>query len=223
MKQLGAMNQSGAICAQLKKIGGLLLGCYLVAQPCQAMNLSFLKNSLVNEISKDDMPLLQREVGAALNENKDKQISRWTSASGVLVQILPKLSYNGTACRRTLFKFSQTGKKSEQYRFDICKDASGKWGISQTLAQQITPQDLQILQSTLYDALNDDAVGAPVSWFNSQSKVSGVVVVLPLTQGIPNNCRNVALSVIDDKGTGLDGNYGFCKKGDSWERKPESK
>jgi surface antigen len=203
----------------MKKI--IALSLFLISLPCFAINLGFLKNSLLSQINEPDFVLLKRDIGKALNTSADKHISHWTSSNAIAVQIMPKLSYNhnGNACRKTLFKLSQENRKPEFYRFEICKDNSGVWGIAQTLVQQLVQQDWDLLQSTLTEALDEPALGVPVSWFNPHTGVAGVIVVLAPSKQTLKNCSDVAVSVIDNQGAALDGNYTFCKQVDGWQRK----
>ena len=82
----------------------------------QAANVSFLKNSLLQQLTDEDITSLKQEVTQVLNKTPDQKIIRWHSANNkIQVQILPKLSFMEAAreCRRTLFKFTADKRHAE--------------------------------------------------------------------------------------------------------------
>ena len=194
----------------------------LPASVTSAANLRFLESNLLSQLSSSEISALKQEIGDVLNQQPDQEIINWRSPeSAIQVQIKPKLSFNeGTSeCRRTLFKLSKETVKPEYYRYDICRDEDKKWRVKDSLIRQMTDADWKILEGTVHEVLESERSNkVPASWFNPESKNSGVVV--PITAftkaGVP--CRELAISIINANGGTMDGHYSFCKKGDNWER-----
>lgn len=201
-----------------------LLMVALVALPLagHAANLKFLETSLLAQLSAPEIASLKQEIGIVLNKSPDREIINWTSAnSGIRVQIKPKVSFNegATECRRTLFKFTKGDSKPEYYRFDICRGEDKKWQVKDSLIRQLTKTDWKILEDTLHEVLDsEESNKIPSSWFNPETKNSGVVVPIAYLNkaGVP--CREVAISIINSNGGTMDGHYSFCKKGNEWMR-----
>lgn len=188
----------------------------------QAANVSFLKNSLLQQLTNEDITSLKQEVTQVLNKTPDQKIIRWRSANNkIQVQILPKLSFMEAAreCRRTLFKFTADKRHAEHYRFDICKDSEGHWQVSDSLMRQTTDSDWALLEDTVKEVLESASDNQlPASWFNPASNNAGVVVPVSVLSHEGNFCRELAISIINAKGSTMDGHYTFCKKNGQWAR-----
>lgn len=194
----------------------------LPASLSSAANLRFLESSLLSQLSSAEINALKQEIGEVLNKQPDQEIINWNSPdTGIHVQIKPKLTFNeGTAeCRRTLFKLSKESAKPEYYRFDICRSEDKKWRVKDSLIRHMSDSDWKILEGTVSEVLDSASSNkVPASWFNPETKNSGVVVPVSAFSkaGVP--CREVAISIINANGGTMDGHYSFCKKGDGWER-----
>jgi surface antigen len=205
------------------KIPALLIALLaLLPLVAQAASLAFLKHSLLEQLTDNDISLLKKEIGTVLNKSPDMKIIRWQSPdSGIAVLILPKLSFHeGTReCRRTLFKFTKGDRKPEHYRFDICKDEKTGWQVSDSLIRRITDEDWRLLEATVAEVLaSDEGNKVPASWFNPASKNSGVVVPIASVKRDEKTCRELAISIINPTGGSMDGHYTFCKTATTWER-----
>ena len=208
----------------MKKAAILLgfVGLMLLSWTGNAANVSFLKNSLLQQLTDEDITSLKQDVTQVLNKTPDQKIIRWRSANNkIQVQILPKLSFmeGSRECRRTLFKFTADQRRSEHYRFDICKDSAGRWHISDSLMRQTTDSDWSLLEDTVKEVLESDKDNRiPASWFNPDSKHSGVVVPISVLSHEGKFCRELAISIINAKGGTMDGHYTFCKDNGEWAR-----
>lgn len=204
-----------------------IIGLMLAIQPwvTQASNVGFLKNSLLEQLTSADITSLKQEISKTLNEAPDQDIIRWQSASNnIHVQILPKLSFKEGLhdCRRTLFKFSNDKRKTEYYRFDICKDSQGRWLVSDSLIRKMQDSDWALLENTLSEVLESDHNNRiPASWFNPESKNSGVIVPISTLSHEGKPCRELAISMISATGGTMDGHYTFCKVNNAWQRMGE--
>lgn len=200
----------------------LCLLLVLLPWASQAANLGFLKNSLLQQLTGDDITSLKQEVTQVLNKTPDQKIIRWRSANNkIQVQILPKLSFmeGERECRRTVFKFTADQRRAEYYRFDICKDSEGRWQVSDSLMRKTTDSDWKLLEDTVKEVLESARDNRlPASWFNPESNNAGVVVPVSVLSHEGNFCRELAISIINAKGGTMDGHYTFCKKNGQWER-----
>lgn len=197
----------------------LLLGAF--ALPAAASNFGFMKNTLPSQLSDSDMQQLKSEIAAVLEKNPDKKITQWQAPeSNLSIKILPKLSYTeaGIACRRTLLHFSSAQKNAEIYGFTICKNTEGQWQITQSRLQTLSNEDVTLIESHALQALNDNNVGSPITWFNPNSKINGTVVLVSAAQKNQQPCKTLAISLFDAEGVSLEGQYLLCKVNNNWKR-----
>lgn len=186
-----------------------------------AGNFSFLKDSLISQLSGNDMEQLKAEIVKVLEDSPDKKISHWqASDSHIKVKILPKLSYSeaGLPCRRTLLNFSLPERSAESYGFTICKNVENKWQVTQSSLQKLSAKDLELVESHALQALDANQIGTPITWFNPNSKINGTVVLIGLAQKNQKPCKTLAISLFDPEGVSLEGQYLLCRKGDGWVR-----
>jgi len=194
-----------------------------ITNPVAAANFSFLKNSIPNSLSASDMDQLTLEAGRVLDQKPDTTITRWQAPeSGVLVKILPKLSYSeaGVLCRRTLMNFSAKGKHPETFGFTLCKKAGDQWKITESRLQSLGEDDVRLVESHARQALESTETGTPVTWFNPETRVNGTAIVVNTDKSSTPGCKNLALSLFDSDGTSLEGLYVLCKKDGDWKRRP---
>lgn len=200
-------------------MGAVLLGC--IALPAVASNFGFMKNTLPSQLSDSDMQQLKVEISTVLEQTPDKKITQWQAPQSKLsVKILPKLSYTeaGIPCRRTLLNFSSAPKNTETYGFTICKNAQGQWQISQSRLQTLGNEDLALIETHALQALNDNSMGTPITWFNPNSKINGTVVLVSAAQKNQQPCKTLAISLFDAEGVSLEGQYLLCNGAEGWKR-----
>jgi surface antigen len=200
-------------------MGAVLLGC--IALPAAASNFGFMKNTLPSQLSDSDMQQLKVEISTVLEQTPDKKITQWQAPQSKLsVKILPKLSYTeaGIPCRRTLLNFSSAPKNTETYGFTICKNAQGQWQISQSRLQTLGNEDLALIETHALQALNDNNIGTPITWFNPNSKINGTVVLVSAAQKNQQPCKTLAISLFDAEGVSLEGQYLLCNGAEGWKR-----
>jgi surface antigen len=176
-----------------------------IALPATAGNFGFMKNTLPSQLSDSDM----------------QKITQWRAPeSNMTIKILPKLSYTeaGLSCRRTLLNFSSPPKHSETYGFTICKNTENQWQISQSRLQSLSDEDLTLIESHALQALNDNNIGTPVTWFNPHSKINGTVVLISAASKNQKPCKTVAISLFDADGISLEGQYLLCKTDSGWKQ-----
>ncbi len=192
-----------------------------IALPAAAGNFGFMKDTLPSQLSDSDMQQLKVEIGHVLDESQDKKISRWTAPdSNVVIKILPKLSYTeaGLSCRRTLLNFSFPQKNAETYGFTICKSPENQWKITQSRLQTLSDEDVALIESHALQALNDNNIGMPITWFNPHSKINGTVVLISAASKNQQPCKTLAISLFDSEGISLEGQYLLCKTATGWKR-----
>lgn len=192
-----------------------------LALPSMASNFGFMKNTLPSQLSDSDMQQLKVEISTVLERTPDKKITQWQAPQSKLsVKILPKLSYTeaGIPCRRTLLNFSSAPKNTETYGFTICKNAQGQWQISQSRLQTLGNEDLALIETHALQALNDNNIGTPITWFNPNSKINGTVVLVSAAQKNQQPCKTLAISLFDAEGVSLEGQYLLCNGAEGWKR-----
>lgn len=200
----------------------ILMFIALLPFSSHAINLRFLDTSLMAQLSDEDVGSLKAKISDTLDKSPDQKIITWESTtSGIRTQIKPKVSYTEGArdCRRTLFKLSKDGVSPEYYHFDICKTAEGKWQVSDSLMRSMNDGDWLLLRTTVHEVLESDKSNKlPSSWYNTETQISGVAVPITYLTHEGKTCREVAISVINTKGSSMDGHYTFCKVSGTWER-----
>ena len=194
------------------------IGCFSLTS--QAAGLRFLNNTVLADLTSEEVTSFKTTIRKALDKAPDAKVIKWQSPTAKKAgKILPKFSYqtNGVQCRRTLFQLSEEveGRK-ENYRFDICQNATG-WEVV-AAPSKLSKDNLRLAVAFLNKALDHQEVGQPASWVAADAENSAVVVPLSETE---NNCRSAAISLGDKAGRRSDGQYRFCKnaQGD-WDYKP---
>lgn len=113
--------------ARIAAIAALAAACVAV----QAQNMGFLTDSPIQNMTKEDLALLQKNSNEALSRNADGETSGWTN---------PKTGASGTAT--PLKTFTQKGMKCRLVRytnhaggfngggeFTLCRQSGGAWKI----------------------------------------------------------------------------------------------
>lgn len=197
---------------------GLLL---LLSLNSSAANMRFLKDSVLSELSKDEIQSFKDFVANAMDEIPDKEVAHWKSESSTATGKLKSRfthTMNGTTCRRTIFSLSRENRQPGQYQFDIC-NKDGKWRIMETPAASFSKADWDLMTTRGLEALAFDGEGQPFSWRNAKTGNSGVIVPMATTQTDNGTCRKLAISISDKKGLTSNGAYIFCRTSSGkWQR-----
>jgi surface antigen len=194
---------------------------YSFSVPVLASNFSFLKDSILNRLPETDLQLLKQETAKILETNPDKKITKWEApTSKIKVKILPKLSYteDGKSCRRTLFKLTDGSRNPEVYGFVFCKNADGAWKVTQSRLQNLTDDDMSILEKSVMQLFDANKIGVPMTWGNPATKISGTLVLIKSSTRNKQPCKKVSISLLDTTGVSLEGQYLLCKSDKGWER-----
>ncbi len=202
----------------------LVILCFLiVVSPAHAINLLFLKDSVLTGLTKEDVSDFKGFVRGALDATPDHKVVGWRSESGSITgkfKVKVTYQFNNETCRRSYFLFTSQGKK-EPYSFEICK-VGDKWIFQDTPAKYFKATDWAMLNESVMQALNFKSAGIPTSWYNKDTKNSGSHVVL-LTGLEGSACKEVAISILDNTGRSSNGVYKFCRSDSgAWAREIQS-
>ncbi|HEY7774723.1 MAG TPA: hypothetical protein VIC26_16175 [Marinagarivorans sp.] len=185
---------------------------FATIQKSYALNVQFLRDSLITEFTAEEMNEFKAFVGEALDTLPDNKAVTWHSQSSALAgKYKARFSYQseGIQCRRSLFLLGKDQAR-ESYKFDICK-IEGKWQIKDTPARHLTQADWDKLENSARLALQTVDIGHPFSWHNEASGHSGVNVVTASYQKNQQLCRDIAISILSKNGTSSNGSYTFCQ------------
>ncbi len=185
-----------------------------------ALNISFLKNSVLSRFSRTEMTDFRANVSQALSNANDGSVLAWESDSGKFsARVLFRATYinNGDlTCRRVLFKISEGDMMPERYRFDLCNNQD-QWRFSQTSVSSFTSDEWSYLKNIATETLNNEPDAVSVSWFYRKTGNAGVITPLTTEETDGKKCREATFSIISRSGDTFDGNYTFCKRvGEDW-------
>jgi surface antigen len=187
----------------------------LFACATSALNLGFLKNSVLSRFTEAEMTEFRALVSDSMASAKDGTVVEWRSGSGkIFARVLFRATYVNdatTTCRRVLFKVGEEDRAPERYRFDFC-DNESQWQYSQTSVSSFTTEDWSYLHEVAIDALDNESDGSHVSWVYRKTGNSGVVIPLSTAEINGLTCRETAFSIINRSGQTFDGKYTLCKQ-----------
>jgi surface antigen len=187
----------------------------LFACATSALNLGFLKNSVLSRFTEAEMTEFRALVSDSMASAKDGTVVEWRSGSGkIYARVLFRATYVNdatTTCRRVLFKVGEEDRAPERYRFDFC-DNESQWQYSQTSVSSFTTEDWSYLHDVAIDALDNESDGSHVSWAYRKTGNSGVVIPLSTAEINGLTCRETAFSIINRSGQTFDGKYTLCKQ-----------
>lgn len=202
----------------MKKL--VLPSLLFLSMSAHAINVQFLRNSVLTEFSKEESKAFRSWAGQQLETLPDQQVAVWKNDSGKLVgKLKPTVTYesSGNTCRRSLFIFSSKDKK-EPFQFQICK-VGDKWQIQDTPAKFFKKSDWTQLQESVQQTLDNKEIGIPFSWHNAKTKNSGSQVTVAENKKDGVNCRTLAISIFSKKGGTASGRYNFCQDNSgAWQR-----
>jgi surface antigen len=198
----------------MKRLVIVLFMC-LFASATSALNLGFLKNSVLSRFTEAEMTEFRALVSDSMASAKDGTVVEWRSESGkISARVLFRATYinnASTTCRRVLFKIGEAERAPERYRFDFC-DNESQWHYSQTSVSSFTTEDWSYLHAVAIDALDNESDGSHVSWAYRKTGNSGVVIPLSTAEINGLTCRETAFSIINRSGQTFDGKYTLCKQ-----------
>jgi surface antigen len=198
----------------MKRLVIVLFMC-LFASATSALNLGFLKNSVLSRFTEAEMTEFRALVSDSMSSAKDGTVVEWRSGSGkISARVLFRATYvnnASTTCRRVLFKVGEEDRAPERYRFDFC-DNESQWHYSQTSVSSFTTEDWTYLHEVAIDALDNESDGSHVSWAYRKTGNSGVVIPLSTAEINGLTCRETAFSIINRSGQTFDGKYTLCKQ-----------
>lgn len=197
---------------------GLLILALLASALCQAFNGAFLRSSIYQGMTAQEVELIKAAAKQALGK-ADGDIYTWQHESGLQGEFEPRFSYSlqGQPCRRLRFVLIREGKKRISH-FDFCQ-SNGLWQVVESPVAALDNDDWQYFRSELYYVLTHGEDARPVSWVLPSRHASGVFT--PLSPA--GECRTVGISIINAVGVSSDGVYKFCQdaKG-NWQRQDEN-
>ena len=206
-------------CKQRKLMVALVFSLGVFSITAQASGLRFLNNTVLASLSEEEVTSFRGVIRQTLNDSPDAKLINWQSPTGKKAgKILPKFSYetNGVQCRRTLFQVSEIEGRKENYRFDICQNTQG-WEVV-AAPKKMSKQNHDLASAFLNNVLDQQELGQPASWVGVDNEHSAVVVPLSDSDG----CRIAAISLSDNEGRRLDGQYRFCKAQEGeWQYSPQ--
>ncbi|WP_225318422.1 hypothetical protein [Cellvibrio sp. KY-YJ-3] len=77
---------------------------------------------------------------------------------------------------------------------------------------------MALIETHALQALNDNNIGTPITWFNPNSKINGTVVLVSAAQKNQQPCKTLAISLFDAEGVSLEGQYLLCNGAEGWKR-----
>ena len=196
------------------------------ASLAQASNIGFLGDSVLSELSEDELVDFRQFIGVSLDTLEDARVVQWQSASGSMTgQFKVKFTFQSddATCRRSLLRVVN-GKQKKTFQFDICQ-SGGRWEIQRTPVRNFKNSDWKMLRASLFSALDQPLIGAPFAWHNERTGNRGSHVVVAEKNSADQRCRQVAITVFDKGGKSSNGVYVYCKpiSGDAaseWKRSP---
>lgn len=97
-------------------------------------NLGFLRDAPITRFTGPDLEMFQSNLTAALEQNADGSTRRWenpnTGSSGQIA-VINSFVQDSKRCRRTRISNRARGYAEAQTDAVFCKDADGRWVMSQ--------------------------------------------------------------------------------------------
>ena len=201
-----------------------LLTIYLftsfLADAAFALNVNFLKDSILAEFSEEEAVEFKQFVANTLDDVKDLKSVVWKSSTSDMagkLLIMSTYSSEGVSCRRSRFIIKNAQKK-EPFQFEICK-REGRWAIEATPIQSFTDEDWKIFEKSIEVSLNNGANGEELSWSNPKTGNSGSHTPLTKVENDEGVCRRISITIVNKLEQSLDGTYTLCKPlGEGWKR-----
>ena len=191
-----------------------------VMSSAQAGNLTFLSDTPITELTKDELKSFKQFVRKNMSTLEDRQTAVWKSSTSKAKGIIkPELTFqnNGLTCRQTRFGLIGKDKQKMVFKFDMCKQGDS-WKITQSPISSFKQEDWKVLKAELHQVLNDVEDGFPVSLRIRRLGVTGSIVPLNKHKIKGQDCRDAAINLADGKGGTSNGRYTFCKVSNTWER-----
>lgn len=97
-------------------------------------NLGFLKDAPITRFTGPDLEMFQSNLTAALEQNADGSTRRWenpNTGSAGQIAVINSFAQDSKRCRRTRISNRARGYAEAQTDAVFCKDADGRWVMSQ--------------------------------------------------------------------------------------------
>lgn len=199
---------------------GLFFFVLLCVCDAHAVNMFFLKRSLLTEFTQEEMAEFVAFVDTSLDTMADQQVVRWQSPSSSLSgRLKAEFTYEteGMPCRRSRFIIANE-RRREPFQFEICR-VDGAWEIRETPAKLFQPSDWDMLNASATQTLNHREAGIPFSWFNKETGNAGAQVATTTVKKDAPPCRQLAITIFSRAGRSSSGVYTFCQGADGvWAR-----
>jgi surface antigen len=202
----------------MKTLAFLIL--FVASSQAQSANMSFLKNSVLTDFSKEDIQDFKQFAHDSLDTIKDKEVVIWKAKSSPMsgkLKLIATYETGGNTCRRSRFLVANKDRR-EVYQFELCK-IDDKWQMQDTAIGDLTQQDMVFIKDTTELALAYQGEGIPFSWANTKSGNTGVAVPLASIKIDKKTCRDLAITIFNTRGKSANGTYNFCRDSNgAWSR-----
>lgn len=202
----------------MKTLAFLIL--LVASSQAQSSNMSFLKNSVLTDFSKEEIKDFKQFAHDSLDRIKDKEVVIWKAKSSPMngkFKSMATYETDGTTCRHSRFLVANKDER-ETYQFEMCK-IDNKWQMQDTALSYLTKQDMEFIKNTTELALAHQGESIPFSWANTKSGNNGVAVPLIINKVDQITCRDLAITIFTTKGKSANGTYNFCRDSDgAWSR-----
>lgn len=101
----------------------------LAAGPAMAFNYGFLRKSVLERLTPEDIAIGTKVTREALDSNEDREWSNPATGASGTIRILGTVDVGSrTGCRRTRLEVT-AGGRSGAGNYTLCKTASGAWNF----------------------------------------------------------------------------------------------
>jgi surface antigen len=113
-----------------RSVAALLGACLLATAPAVlAFNYGFLRTSVLERLTREDIELGSRVTREALDSGEDREWSNPATGARGTIRILGTVDVGTrTGCRRTRLEVT-AGGRSGGGNYTLCKTASGAWNF----------------------------------------------------------------------------------------------
>lgn len=190
---------------------------------CIASNLSFLSSSAIGELNAKESDSLRAFVKHHLNTGTELDKVVWESQRGAeaLIKVTVKYTRDKKECKRIKLALKPAQRTRYQISFiDLCLE-SGLWKIADSPINQLSDADKDVFQHNINEILASGSAGFPETI--KLHDASWSVIVVPLDEASKSqNCRFLAVSILDTYGSKINGRYRFClSSDDTWTQSAE--
>lgn len=176
-----------------------------------ASNLSFLSSHTIGELNVAESDSLRAFVKHHLDKGSELDKVVWKSSRGseAIINVAVKYTQQESVCKRIKLALTLAMRKRYQISFiDLCQD-SAEWTVAESPIHQLSETDKDVFQHNINEILVNGSAGFPETIRLHGAQWS--VVVVPLGKSPKHQeCRFLALSILDTYGSKINGRYRFC-------------